>query len=210
MAFADQQPTVLPSDPDIFWDVNSPGGVLSGTALVAESLASNRARCWCRTSHSTRRTLGKSMLELTATYGLRWELNTPLKGKNSANDPFTITSLNDLTTIALAPRGTPLYETTYRNVAPRMGLAYQLHDSKMGFGSPRRRGSFLRPWLWFARRSIQLLPVPGPKFLTFTPFPLSPQDAAPPPFSVNPPVPIIIVSDPHLKLPRTYEWNVDN
>jgi len=37
---------------------------------------------------------------------------------------------------------------------------------------------------------------------------LSPQDAAPPPFTVNPPVPTIIVADPHLRLPRTYQWNV--
>jgi len=40
------------------------------------------------------------------------------------------------------------------------------------------------------------------------PFPLSPQDATPPAFSVNPPVSGLIVADPHLKLPRTYQWNV--
>ena len=59
----------------------------------------------------------------TLTYGLRWDINPPLKGKNAANDPFTVTGLDNPATMTLAPRGTPLYETTYGNVAPRLGLA---------------------------------------------------------------------------------------
>ena len=62
----------------------------------------------------------------TLTYGLRWDIDPPLKGKNLANDPFTVTGLNDPANLALAPRGTPLYQTTYGNVAPRVGVAYQL------------------------------------------------------------------------------------
>lgn len=38
-----------------------------------------------------------------------WSNQMPLKGKNAANDP------------ALAPRGAPLYQTTYGNVAPGLG-----------------------------------------------------------------------------------------
>jgi len=44
---------------------------------------------------------------------LRWDVNPPLKGTNAANDPFTVTGLDNPATIALAPRGTPLYHTTY-------------------------------------------------------------------------------------------------
>jgi hypothetical protein len=40
------------------------------------------------------------------------------------------------------------------------------------------------------------------------PFPLSPEDAAPPLLTVNPPVLNILVADPNLKLPRTYQWNI--
>src|SRR5262249_51826910 len=50
-----------------------------------------------------------------------------------------------------------------------------------------------------ANRTIQ----PAP-----TPFPLSPQDAAPPSFTLDPPVFNILVADPHLKLPRSYQWNI--
>jgi hypothetical protein len=41
---------------------------------------------------------------LTLTYGLRWEINPLLKGKNLANDPFTVIGLNDPATLTLAPR----------------------------------------------------------------------------------------------------------
>jgi hypothetical protein len=40
------------------------------------------------------------------------------------------------------------------------------------------------------------------------PFPLSPQDAVPPAITANPPVNTILLADPHLKLPRTYQWNI--
>ena len=40
------------------------------------------------------------------------------------------------------------------------------------------------------------------------PFPLSPQAAAAPALNTNLPATTILVADPHLKLPRTDEWNV--
>jgi hypothetical protein len=49
------------------------------------------------------------------------EVGHPLKGKNLANQPFTVVGLNDPATLTLAPRGTPIYQTTYGNVGPRVG-----------------------------------------------------------------------------------------
>jgi len=46
------------------------------------------------------------------------------------------------------------------------------------------------------------------KNLRGTPFPLTPDQAAPPTFSLNPPITLFFVSDPNLELPRTYQWNV--
>jgi len=51
-------------------------------------------------------------------------------------------------------------------------------------------------------------PFSASRNLSFVPFPLTPQNAAPPVITTNPPAPNIIVADPHLKLPRTYQWNV--
>jgi len=145
----------------------------------------------------------------TVTYGLRWDINPPLKGKNPASDPFAVTGVSNPATIALAPRGTPLYDTTYGNVAPRVGLAWQLRQAansatvlRAGFGMFYDLGQGI---LGGASGSF---PFSASRNLSFVPFPLTPQNAAPPVITTNPPAPNIIVADPHLKLPRTYQWNV--
>jgi hypothetical protein len=155
---------------------------------------------------------------LTATYGVRWDINTPLKGKNLANQPFAVTGLNDPATLALAPRGTPLYQTTYGNVAPRLGVAYQLRQATnwdtvlrggfgvfydLGYGSAGG-ASLLFPF----NTAVVIAPSSCPSGSTGVCFPLSSQQAAPPAPTTNPPVASIYVVDPHLKLPRTYEWNI--
>jgi len=185
------------------------GGALSGMAAVAESLAIQSNALLVQNFSFYGQDTWKITPRLTVTYGLRWDIDPALKGKNPANDPFTVTGLNDPATVALAPHGTPLYQTTYGNVAPRVGLAYQL-------GRRRDWGTVLRGGfgVFYDASDGSLggvssyFPYEAVKLLVPAEFPLSPQDAAPPPFSVSPPVPTIIVADPDLKLPRTYEWNV--
>jgi hypothetical protein len=145
----------------------------------------------------------------TLTYGLRWDINPPLKGKNPASDPFAVTGLNDPATLALAPRGTPLYDTRYGNVTPRIGLAYQLRQVpnsstvlRAGFGMFYDLGQGTQGG------ATGSFPFSASRNLSFVPFPLTPQNAAPPAITTNPPVPNIVVADPHLKSPRTYQWNV--
>jgi hypothetical protein len=146
---------------------------------------------------------------LTLTYGLRWDISPPLKGKNRANDPFTVTGLKDPANLALAPRGTPLYQTTYGNVAPRVGVAYQLAGGanwtsvfRAGFGIFYDLGSGSLGGV------SSYFPYSADVIYLDVPFPLSPQEAAPPALSANPPVSTILVAEPNLELPRTYEWNV--
>ena len=138
-------------------------------------------------------------------------MNPPLKGKNAANQPFTVTGLDNPATVALALRGTPLYDTTYGNVAPRLGIAWQVRE-KQNWGTVLRggwgifydlgQGSLGGVTSYFPYTATKII-SPSP-----TPFPLSPQNAAAPPISLNPPVSTINVADPHLKLPRSYQWNV--
>ncbi|HEX8920345.1 MAG TPA: TonB-dependent receptor, partial [Pyrinomonadaceae bacterium] len=59
---------------------------------------------------------------LSLTYGVRWELNPPPR-EAQGNDPFTVQGLDDVSALRLAPRGTPLWKTTYDNFAPRIGLS---------------------------------------------------------------------------------------
>jgi len=187
----------------------APGGALSGTAAFAQPSVFEPNALLSQNFSLYAQDTWKITPRLTLTYGLRWDVNPALKGKNSANDPLTVTGLDNPPTIALAPRGTPLYETTYGNVAPRLGIAYQLTEKpnwdavlRAGFGIfyDLGQGSLGGVSGFFPHSANK---INGP-----APFPLSPQDAAPPSLTSNPPVNTILVADPHLKLPRTYQWNI--
>lgn len=151
---------------------------------------------------------------LTFTYGSRWELNPP-PAEATGNDPITLINLNNPATMALAPRGTPLYQTTYNNFAPRVGIAYQLSQApgketllRGGFGVFYDLGNgpvanaFSVGFPYFRRLSVGSVP-----------YPLSTANATPPtPFSDPPPAgnigSALGVVDPNFKLPYTYQWNV--
>ena len=187
----------------------APGGALSGTASFAQPAAFQGNALLSQNFSLYGQDTWKITPRLTVTYGLRWDINPPLKGKNSASDPFTVMGLNNPATMTLAPRGTPLYQTTYGNVAPRLGLAYQFHgiwnwDAVLRSGF----GMFFDLGQGSLGGVASFFPYLASKIFAPAPFPLSPQDAAPPPFTLNPPVSSILVADHHLKLPRTYQWNL--
>ena len=187
----------------------APGGALSGTSSLALTLAMQGSTLVSDNFSLYGQDTWKITPRLAVTYGLRWDVNPPLKGKNSASDPFTVIGLDHPATMTLAPRGTPLYETTYGNVAPRFGLAWQFSGIqnwdaalRAGFGVfyDLGQGSLGGVSSFFPYGATRIIPSVA--------FPLTAQNAAPPALTVNPPVVTIIIADPHLKLPRTYQWNV--
>ncbi len=186
----------------------APGYALSGIAFEAASLAQQANALLSHNLSFYGQDTWKITPRLTLTYGFRWDINPPLKGKNLANDPFTVTGLNDPANLSLAPRGTPLYDTTYGNVAPRLGLAYQLSGTPNW--SAVLRGGF---GIFYDLGSGSLggvssyFPYGAVNVYLYTTFPLSPDQAAPPVLTTNPPVSTILVAEPNLKLPRTYQWN---
>lgn len=188
---------------------SAPGGLLSGIALLAQSSSFQTNALLSQNFSVFGQDTWKISPRLTVTYGVRWDINPALKGKNHEDDPFTVIGLNNPATMTLAPRGTPLYETTYGNIAPRVGLAYQ-------FGGIRDWGAALRAGFGvfydLGQGSLggvsSFFPYIVDKNFSFAPFPLSPQDAAPPQLTTNLPAGTMLIADPHLKLPRTYQWNV--
>ncbi|HEU4506786.1 MAG TPA: TonB-dependent receptor [Pyrinomonadaceae bacterium] len=146
---------------------------------------------------------------LTLTYGLRWELNPPPEGADG-NDAFTAVGLDNPATITLAPRGTPLYKTTYDNFAPRFGLAYQLVQTpgrelvmRGGVGIFYDLGSGQAAQGFAAAPYSTGNKTPAPANV---PFPATGPVVAPPPTPV-PPFSVVNAIDPNLELPRTYQWN---
>ena len=189
---------------------SAPGGALSGSAIFADTGSHLPNALLSQNFSLFGQDTWKITPRFTLTYGLRWDINPPLKGNNAANDPFTVTGLNNPAALALAPRGTPLYDTTYGNVAPRIGIAYQPGRGqsravtlRAGFGIfyDLGQGSLGGVTGYFPYGATRVLSAP-------VPFPLSPDTAAPPPITLNPPVSNLIVADPHLKLPHSYQWNV--
>jgi hypothetical protein len=187
----------------------APGGALSGKAAFAQPAAFQAVTLLSHNFSLFGEDTWKMTPRLTVTYGLRWDINPPLKGTNLGNQPFTVTGLNDPATIALAPRGTPLYDTTYGNIAPRIGVAYQMRGGTNWTSVLRGGfGIFYDIGQGSTGGTSAFFPYSATKSLSLAPFPLSSQNAAPPPITTTPPVSGIIVADPHLKLPRIYEWNV--
>jgi hypothetical protein len=187
----------------------TPGDALSGTAAFAQSTSSQADSLLSQNVSLYGQDTWQITSRLTLTYGLRWDINPALKGKNLENDPFTVLGLNNPSTMTLAPRGTPLYQTTYGNVAPRLGLAYQLIQ-KLNWNTVLRGGFGIFYDLGAGSLGgvSSYFPYNISNNFASVRFPLSPQDAAPPALTTNPPVNTINVADPHLKLPRSYQWNV--
>ena len=185
-----------------------PGYALSGTAVYAATFSWQSNALLSHNFSAYGQDTWKLTPRLTVTYGLRWDINTPLKGKNLANQPFTVIGLENPATMTLAPRGTPLYDTTYGNVAPRVGVVYQF-GREPGWETVLRAGFGIFYDLGYGSLggAFSYWPFEALKIIPRASLPLSGNDSAPPPLTTNLPVGTTIVADPHLKLPRTYQWN---
>jgi len=149
---------------------------------------------------------------LTLTYGLRWDVDfAPSSTSGPSLAAVTGFKLNNLSQLALAPPGTSVFNTPYANVAPRVGLAYQLSQSQ-DWGRVLRGGFGV--FFDLATQEVGTLihigyPFNGTSFGFGGTFPLDPTSAAPPP--ITPPGSgsgTLLGFDPNLRLPYTLEWNI--
>ncbi len=146
---------------------------------------------------------------LTLTYGLRDDIDfRPTTESGPPLPALSGFSQTDFSHLALAPAGTPIYSTRFANIAPRIGVAYQLNQQqgretvfRGGFGI------FYDLSSTEASHSLGGYPFTASKFVS-APFP-TPPSAAAPPASVPPDATQGILSgfDPHLRQPYTLEWS---
>jgi hypothetical protein len=152
----------------------------------------------------------KIIPRLTVTYGLRWDLDfAPASASGPNLAAVTGFNLNDLSHLALAPAGTRPFNTQYLNVAPRLGIAYELSQIdgwqtvlRSGVGvfydlASQEAGALIAGNYPFEASSDN----PGGTF---------PSMAVPP--AIEPPSTAnggtLAAFDPHLKLPYTVQWNL--
>ncbi len=144
---------------------------------------------------------------LNLSLGLRWEVN-PAPGVTQGLKPYTVQGSGP-NTWALAPQGTPLWQTSWFNFAPRLGAAYVLRNTP-GWETVVRVGG----GVFFDTGQQQgSVGFSGPGFLalgqflpgSFPVLPLIPTLVNPPVAPYNNVQPVVFPS--HLQLPYTIQWN---
>lgn len=151
---------------------------------------------------------------LNVSAGIRWDVN-PAPGVTKGLAPYTVTGLDRISTLALAPQGTSLWNTSWYNIAPRLGVAYILNDDPrretviragggVFFDTGQQTGSeaFGGPGLTavntFGSNNGKPISFPAPLAV------LAPPIASPP----VPPYGAVYTNPTHLAAPYTYQWNV--
>jgi outer membrane receptor protein involved in Fe transport len=185
-----------------------PGSVYSGIPAIVSLAAHDRVSIGVRNFSLFGQDTWKVNDRLNLTYGVRWEYNPPPTGRNVPL--YALTQVQNMATVDFAPKGTPLYKTTYNAFAPRVGLAYKLFQTSKGWETVLRGG-----WGIFydlgsssVGEAIGYFPNGRQQYLFGVNFPLNPAVAVPPPFSLSPPYGVAVGIDPNLKIPYTQQWNI--
>jgi len=148
---------------------------------------------------------------LTISSGLRWEVNPP-PTEAHGNDALTLEgSLSQPALLTLAPRGTALWNTSWYNFAPRVGIAWQFRNNPQ-FATVLRGGA----GVFFDSNNEEAssgyddgVGFLAEQFFVGSPLPFTPAQLNFSPSTEPPYTSATIYAFPtHLQLPYTLEWNV--
>lgn len=182
------------------------GSLTSGTAAVLAVSASGEARHPIFSNYSAyAQDTWQVNPRLTLTYGLRWDIN-PAPVNNGGSAPLALKSLSDY---SIASSGTPIYKTTWGNVAPRLGIAYQLNQAS-GKEMVLRVGGGIFYDLGYGSigNTFSAAPYSNSTLTYGSPFPPAGAQIAAPKLPAAAPYAQAAAADPNLSLPRVYQWNV--
>jgi hypothetical protein len=181
----------------------------ASTATVAVSSSAIRpGKALLRSTSLYAQDAWKLGRRLNFNYGLRWQVN-PAPQPRDGTVLASWLNVNQPQSLQLAPVGTPVWKTTYNNLAPRLGIAYQPFASsnlvvRGGWGIFYDVGTGVAPQL------LSSFPNDANVFLVNQMLPLSGASSITPAISSTPPITDFLVTGftPDLKLPRSMQWNV--
>ena len=188
----------VPYEPE--YEFTSLLSVVSNQAAAAFVLSRTAAALVVSNSSLFAQDTWKATRTLTVTYGLRWEYDSAPSSPNGTL-PYTVTQVNNLATMTLAPQGTPLWHPQLDDFAPRLGLAWQpLPNMVFRAGA----GIFYDLGYSAAANGASAWPFSQERIILNTSFPLTGANAELLPFTATP-ASFLAVVDPNHVLPRTYE-----
>lgn len=181
---------------------DSSGGVLSGTATSAVIATRDKAvyPVWMNLSFYMQDNV-QATSRTTLLYGFRWDI-TPPPGMRRGPRPLGVGG-----TIIELSQNEPLYPTKYYQIAPRLGLAYQM-DSKPGRELIFRLGAGAFYDIGFASTATVFTGAPyaSVRVLTDPGFPLTASDSQPPAFPPKRPFGFVSTTDFDLRFPAIIHW----
>ena len=139
----------------------------------------------------------------TFTYGARWEIN-PAPSVRSGPKPFAICAISECG----VTQNNGLYQLRWFDIAPRVGLAYQM-DTTPGHEMIFRSGAgaFYDTGASMTANVFGGAPYSSVRNLTSVAFPLSLSDLSPPILPPTRPYGQVSTIDPQLKAPVILQWN---
>ncbi|MFN7542329.1 MAG: carboxypeptidase regulatory-like domain-containing protein [Acidobacteriota bacterium] len=143
----------------------------------------------------------------TLTYGMRWEVN-PAPSEANGNLPVTVRGLSNFQTATLAPAGSKLYDTTYGNFAPRVGVSWQA-SRRLGTVIRGGFGMFYDLGYSFAGTALSPGNYPFSRSSFFTNIPIDDQRlfGTAGALNTNPPYPRLFAYAEGYKLPYTLQYS---
>lgn len=187
---------------------NGVAGALTGTASSVSIVTQDQVSLIFTNLSAFAQDTWRVKPRLSLTYGVRWEMNPSPSGKDG-RDLFTALGVDDPANLSLAPLGSPHYNVSYGNFAPRAGLAYQLSQSP-GRETVLRAGMgiFYDLGAGLVANSASYFPYLRRKSLANVAYPLEDSSSEARSFSLNPPFSTVRVFEPDFKLPLTIQWNM--